>query len=70
MMPSPLAPITNHITCHFRLRQAGMNFKRLNVSPPTIKWNEAGQIVEFKLMRPLPAVRLIHQIASMLLVAQ
>jgi len=26
--------------------------------------------VEFKLMRPLPALRLIHQIASMLLVAQ
>jgi hypothetical protein len=47
-----------------------MNFKRLNVLPPTIKWNEAGQIVEFKLMRPLPALRLIHQIASMLLVAQ
>ena len=69
-MPLRLHRSTNHITYHLRLRQAGRSFKRLNVSPPTIKWNEAGQIVEFKLMRPLPALRLIHQIASMLLVAQ
>jgi hypothetical protein len=61
-MPSPLAPI--HKSHHLALK-ATPNRKEFQASArlaPMIKWDEARQIVEFKVMfHLLTAVPLIHQ---------